>query len=282
MLPRFLAIFVVLFWMVSTGWLVRSIWFEEEYQFEPVAAEEALGAFFQWNDSSTLTVLHEGQPIGQMIMNASEGQDPRTGEFLRGFSTKGTLDEGRGSLSGAGLENLAGATWRVATRFDEQTELEAFELVIWVPRQALDLRVELAGDPPQLAARATMAETVLLEVGQLSADVDSSPGRGKDGASKPTGASVLPPAAAAGWLPGGAMLADESAWRPRIEASRGVMKVAGSDQPVYLVKVSFGQDEQATPLRLYFSEAGEPWRIDTGWGFEAIADVLIPVEDQLP
>ena len=88
-----------------------------------------------------------------------------------------------------------------------------------------------------------------------------------------------PSAAAAGWLPGGTLIADPESWKPQVTASRGVMQVAGSPQPVYLVEVRLGNDPNSNPVKLYFSEAGEPWRIDTGWGYEAMAEVLIPVEN---
>ena len=283
MLPRLLAALVVLFWIGSTGWLVQSIWFESETRFEPVDPEEALGAFFRWNDQSTLEILDNGRRLGPMYVGGFEGIDPRTGEFSRGLSTQGNMDGGRQGANLGDRENLVGTNWRMTAEFDEETRLKSFQAVLRVPRQELDVRMELDGDPAELATRVTMAGVVLLEVGELSIDEE---GRGSSGGRKasPTASSqvpVLPPAAAAGWLPGGALLTDEDAWRPKLEASRGVMKVAGSDQVVYLVKVKFGEDETTPPLRLYFSEAGEPWRIDTGWGFEAVAEVLIPVEDQI-
>src|SRR5690606_2664765 len=99
-------------------------------------------------------------------------------------------------------------------------------------------------------------------------------------ASSAQSAMAPPPPAALGWLPGGALMADPSAWKPKIEASRGVMTVAGSSQPVYRVEIRFTDDESTQPVRIYFSEAGEPWRIDSGWGFEAVAEVLTPVDDR--
>ena len=94
--------------------------------------------------------------------------------------------------------------------------------------------------------------------------------------------SIPTRATAAALFPGGGLVANPSAWEPEIEASRGTMELAGSSQVVYLVKVFLGSDRSGTPLKLYFSEAGEPWRIDTGWGYQAVAEVLIPVEGRLP
>lgn len=271
-----MAVCVVLFWLVSTGWLLRSIWFEEESNFEPVATEEALGRFFRWNDQSTLVVLDNGVRIGQMIVSGFEGEDRRAGEFNRSLSTQGNLDEIKAVKGQPSRENLAGSTWRLTADFDEEFELKEFATVLWIPRQTLDIRMELTSESRELAALVTMGEVEMLKVGELSDKGESGRKRrsknGGDDEAPP--ALQMPPAAAAGWLPGGAMLGDENAWKPDIKASRGSMEVAGGLQPVYLVEIAFG--DQGPPIKLYLSEAGEPWRIDSGWGFEAVAEVLIP------
>ena len=75
------------------------------------------------------------------------------------------------------------------------------------------------------------------------------------------------------------MGADAAAWKPVFHATRGSIEMAGRKMPVYAVAVRLGESADAAPvLRLYLSEAGEPLKIETDWGFEAIAEVLIPVE----
>ncbi len=277
MLTRLLSAFIILFWLATTGWLVRTVWFGAESRFQPVAPEEALGAFFRWNETSTLTVLENGERIGQMVVSGYEGWDPRSSQLARGLSTQGNLDDRTEGYPGN--EALMGTSWRMTADFDEETRMKAFQLSLRVPRQDLRVRLELAGEPTALGAQVMVGGAVLYQSGPLSGD-GASPGG--DRAAAPPSGGMVPPAALSALIPGGQGLADASAWEPVIEASRGSLEIAGSNQPVYLVKISFGSGESGNPIRLYFSEAGEPWRIDTGWGYEAVAEVLIPVERQLP
>lgn len=277
MIPRLLSAFILIFWLATTGLLVRSIWFGEETRFEPVDPSEALGTFFKWNETSTLTIVENGQKIGQMVVSGFEGRDPRTGDFARGLSTQGTLD-GRAESAGEGGESLVGTSWRLTADFGQAVELEHFDLKLRIPQQELDVRLALEGDPPSVHAQVMAGEMVIYESGSPSAE--TLPGAAKKaGAPASSAVGTLPSYAAMGGLPGGSLLAmDPEAWKPDVKASRGLMVVAGSRQPVYLVEVRFGADTSTLPLKLYFSEAGEPWRIDTGWGYEAMAEVLIPVE----
>ncbi|MCB1062819.1 MAG: hypothetical protein KDN20_07855 [Verrucomicrobiae bacterium] len=277
MLLRSLSAFIVLFWVVSTGWLIRSVWFGSETRFEPVDPEVALGAFFQWNETSTLTILENGNRIGQMVANGAEGRDPRTGALIRGLSTQGNLDDRIEGIPGN--ESLMGTSWRMSADFDETTKLKAFQLALRIPRQDLNVRLEVDGEPPALAARATVGETVLYESGVLSVDEPSTGRKRSEESGKATSGGLIPGGAIASLLPGGGAMSDIANFYPTVEASRGSLEIAGSLQPVYLVKVNFGSEKTGTPIRIYFSEAGEPWRIDTGWGYEAVAEVLIPVDE---
>lgn len=274
MLWRLISALVVFFWLATTSWLVRSVWFADDAAFEAIDNEEALGAFFGWNETSTLAVLDNGRRIGQMVVSGFEGRDPRTGLFSRGLSTQGTLDESGGSGDGS-LGNLVGTSWRMTAEFDEDSTVQDMEVALRVPKQEMNVRLELGGEPRELGARVMVGEMVLFETGRLSIDGD----KAVAGKTPPTGKSPPPPTAMS-WLPGGALMADPEAWKPKITASRGLMTVAGSSQPVFRVEVRFTEDESIEPVRIYLSEAGEPWRIDTGWGFEAVAEVLTPVDDR--
>ena len=282
MIFRLSSVAIVLFWLGTTGWLVRTVWFTDEDRFEPIGTEEVLGAFFRWNDTTNLTILENGVKIGQMALGGLEGEDPRTGAVVRGLSSSGTLDEPE--MDSTGSANLSGLTWRLNANFAESSDLNDFETVIRVPKQNLNIRLEWKGEPPVLAARAMIGGVTIYESGQLSVNeaddrgaaamVENSPAV----AAAKAGAFPLPGLGGGG--PGG--LADASTWAPRIEASKGMMDAAGRGLPVYLLKIRFGNADLGEPLRLYLSEAGEPLRIDTGWGFEAVAEVLIPVETNTP
>jgi hypothetical protein len=65
-------------------------------------------------------------------------------------------------------------------------------------------------------------------------------------------------------------------WKWSLKAFRGMHRFAGRRLPVYLLKLSADQTEQT--LKIYLSESGEPLQIDSDLGFQAISDVLAPIE----
>lgn len=270
---------IVLFWLATTTWLIRSVWFSDRAGLEPVSKEEALGAFFRWNDTTNLSILENGVKIGQLAVSGLEGVDPRTGAFSRGLSTSGTLDE-PGLESGESAE-LSGVSWRLNADFSDSSDLKGFQAAIRVPGQNLTIRIEMAGEPPIIAARAMMGGLVIYESGRLSVDESEDVEPSGEAGKRTDSASPLPALALSLMSEGGGLPGDVTAFQPKIEAGRGVMSGLARGLPVYVIEATFGQDAGFAPVRLFLSEAGEPLRIETEWGYEAVAEVLIPVESTI-
>ena len=53
-------------------------------------------------------------------------------------------------------------------------------------------------------------------------------------------------------------------------------RLSGRELPVYLLKLEF--EEFGQTIQVFLSEAGEPLRIETGFGYEAISEMLVPLE----
>ena len=272
MLVRVASTLIVVFWLGTTGWLLKTLYFSEEDRFEPIAVEEAIGTFFRSNDTTNLTVLENGVKIGQMVVGGLEGVDPRTRKMTRGLTSSGTLDEPESSA-------LNGFTWRLNANFSDSNEPKDLEATLRLPQQDLNLHFELNGDPPQVGARVTIGEATIFETGELSADDLGEALSGKGNGMSSRSANPIPMLLPGLSSPAGkSILADANSMMPKLEASKGFLEVAGRPLPVFLLKIRFGDGTMGEPIRLYLSEAGEPLRIDTGWGFEAVAEVLIPVE----
>ena len=75
-----------------------------------------------------------------------------------------------------------------------------------------------------------------------------------------------------------------AAMLPRLSAKFGRTKIAGESMAVYLLLVTVGSEDDnggksdgmEKAIRLYIGEDGRPVLIDTPFGFEAIAEVMIP------
>lgn len=275
---------ILLFWLSSTAWLAWTSWMSGTGRFEAIGTGEPLRAFFQWNDTADLVILGNGARIGQLSIGGFEGFDPRSGRETRGVTSSGTIDQPeRGDEALAGWE---GVTWRWNAGFSESMDLRHFEGVFRAPRQDLSVRLEVSGEPPELGARVQAGGQVLFETGTLSvaAEEDAGgpgrrPGRGSvgvGGGNRRTGAGEIAPLVAGLSSTGGGA----EAWLPRVEAARGMLRAAGREWSVYVLSVSLGPGDMLPPIRLFLSEAGEPIRIETGWGVEALAEVLIPLQDR--
>jgi len=65
-----------------------------------------------------------------------------------------------------------------------------------------------------------------------------------------------------------------------VEARRGSFSFGGHSFRAYLLILRLEGREEA--VRLYFSEAGEPLRVATDFGFEAVSEILVPLDAYRP
>ena len=72
------------------------------------------------------------------------------------------------------------------------------------------------------------------------------------------------------------------AWAPELTGRYGSTMVAGRRMLVYQLAIrgknSSSGNQPRTEVKLYLSETGEPLRIETEWGYEALAAVLVPID----
>ena len=254
MLVRILQIGIVGFWLVSTGWLIQTVWFPGGLGGDGIEAREALDRFFDWNDTNDLAIFENGGRIGLMTISGGSGVDPETGQFVRDFSTAGSIR----SAGATRLEGMMGSSWRVTAEFDETYDLVRGQLIFRMPSEGLRLTLSIDGDPEML--------TVFVERNDLPIFQTSRPlgGGGETIPEIPEG--VLP----MGFSPG-----DLEQWKPKFEATRTSIKIAERDLPVFLLQMKIAGD---TSVRLFLSDAGGPLRIETDWGYEAVVEAMVPVE----
>jgi len=64
-----------------------------------------------------------------------------------------------------------------------------------------------------------------------------------------------------------------------IDARMGNFTFGGRDLRAYLLIVSAGENGES--MRIFLSEVGEPLRIETDFGFEAVSEILMPLDAYL-
>ncbi len=258
---RFLQIFIILFWIGTTSWLVWVIWTPYGSGFVEMDQKEAVDAFFKWNESDSFSILENGKRIGQATISGSYGEDAKNpGEIIRALSMTGSLYENTGTEASAGKVIVS---WRIAMAFDESdpAKLKTAQITIMLPAQQVKAVIDLLGDPPQIRARATLNE---LPVFQYSGSSEGMPDLPES----------LTSGLASGVLKELANSADN--FEPEISAKRGTAVFGGRELPVFLIEIKPPIDQ--TGIRIFLSQAGEPLKIDTDFGLEATSDVLVPLK----
>jgi hypothetical protein len=60
------------------------------------------------------------------------------------------------------------------------------------------------------------------------------------------------------------------------DARVGNFNLGGREMRAFLLTLR--SDKQAQEVRIYLSEAGEPLRIESDLGFEAVSEILVPLD----
>lgn len=264
MLVRLLQIGIVILWLGATSWLVREVWFPAESRFAAVDSGEVVRRFFEWNESANLVLLESGRRIGLMTVNGYSGIDRSTGEFEEGLSIVGTLDPiakgNRAPFSRAGLNGIV--------EFGPERKLKEAQFSMRLPVSGLSAHLAVNGVPLQLKAHLKVGDAVLFQTeGPLSVEPGSfsEPAPLELPENLPFGLS----------LQAGGIRDRILDWKPEISARRGRTRLGGSDVPVYLLALTSPEHYE---LKVWLTEIGEPLRIESNWGLEAVAEVLAPVQ----
>lgn len=274
MLPRLLSIVVVLFWGASMAWLCAVVWAPPESRMARVDPREVYKVFFEWNESTNMTLLENGVRRGQITIAGGSGEDPDAGRFLNSLSVSGMLESLENTSDGGTPE--IDLFWRGLLDFSEDLLLQTGDFSVRVPRQQLTAHFSMGrketpvGEPAadregsstgnfDYAARAMMRQ-------QLIFDFDSKRGQGAALPLHMLSMQSLP----------GLPPIDPSAIRFETEARMGKFSFGGRDLRAYLLILTTAESGES--VRIFLSEVGEPLRIETDYGFEAVSEMLVPLD----
>ena len=256
MLIRIISIVVVLFWLGSMGWLCAVIWAPPESRMAEVDPREIYEVFFGWNETTNMTLLENGMRRGQLSVAGGSGTDPGTGEYENLLSVSAVLENYDKGIREREVEAFV----RVAMDFSREIELLRSELSGRIPSRHLSARVSMEGDPPKLDIRASIRDQDILNL------------KGIDASNLPKMPENLVPMGS--FLGNASLNLADIDWQ--IEARMGSFTFGGRDQRAYLLILRLPKHDQS--IRVYFSEVGEPLKIESGLGFEAISEILVPLD----
>ena len=198
--------------------------------------------------------------------------------------------------------------WRTVVALDENYRFASFEVVLRFPQQPARLEVDYVEATEQIAVRVFLNGLPIVQSEGKLSELQSSLSGGGPGIGIPMPFFSHIPQIQSGEPQGGSVGSELmgllSQWlqelrageasektkeklaaiHPRLTAKFGRTKIAGESMAVYLLMVSVGgenaEDGKSAntekAIRIYIGEDGRPVMIDTPFGFEAIAEVMIP------
>lgn len=254
MLLRLLTFSVPLCWVASIGWLLSVIWSPPESRMVEIDPREVYEIFFNWNESTNMTLLENGSRRGQVSISGGSGVEPETNEETRSLSVSGMLERFLPANDSRSIDLF----WRGVLDFSGDLEMKRGDFSVRIPSRQLTAHLKMEGEPMEVSARAISNHVELFAYdGALQ------------GNAMPM--QVLPMASVLG----------VNQLTPQdleftTEARMGTFSFGGRDLRAYLL--TFRRPETTGALRVYFSEAGEPLRIDSDFGMEAVSEILVPLE----
>lgn len=273
MLSRIIPPAIVLFWLGSVGWLSAVVWAPPGSRMSEVDPFEVYRVFFSWNDSANMTLLENGTRRGQVTVSGGSGNDPASGEFTRNLSLSGSIE----TYDPSSASNRVDLFWKGTVEFSEPMALQETDFSVRIPGKELSVQLRHSEKDKSGKVRVTMAGRELLSFDSTT------PGPGGDGAGSPLamlGAMGGPPGGngilgALGGL-GGLDALNPAAMKLEITARRGNFNFGGRDMRAYFVTLHNPNHDQE--IRVYLSEVGEPLKIESDLGFEAISEILVPLD----
>ncbi len=255
---RLLQIFIVVFWLGSTAWLLHTAWFADESRFAEVEPERVVRLIFDWKDLSDLAVIESGERIGKMTLAALYIREPAV-NAKREFSTAGDLYR-------EALPDLnSNLSWRGTIRVTERMKLRALDILITARAQNLSISTIYNAEKESLKFKVMKGQETLALFDGAPGDLK---GLSAPGAATPPMLPMLPFPGGMGGLDGASLQNEIS-----LRASFGQTYIGTRKMPVYLLAVQAGEQDL---LKFYVSEAGEILKISTGLGIEAVAEILTP------
>lgn len=274
MLLRIVPIFILTFWLASVAWLSAVVWAPPESRMSQVDPRQVYDVFFAWNESTNMTLLDNGTRRGQITIAGSSGDDLETGEFVKTLNVNVVLERPDEDVDVPGLKtDLFG---RGLLDFSDALQLMGGIFSVRVPKQELTGHFEMdrkeGSDPSvidkdsfHMRARATLGGNEIFSF-------DSEKGDGP-------GVYPLP----LSMIPMRSMVDpksfDPSQWQLDNDARVGTFTIGGRQLRAFLV--TFRKKDSEGAVRVFLSEVGEPLRIETDFGVEAVSEILVPLDAYL-
>jgi hypothetical protein len=269
---RLLPLAVVLFWLFGVGWLCAVIWAPPESRMARIDPREVYEVFFAWNESTNMTLLDNGARRGQVTIAGGSGDDPDTGVYSNSLSISGMLGSANMPAYTGGVEIF----WRGVLEFSDDMKLREGDFSFRIPRRQTSIHFTLeeksgerdGGEKGDLGESIPLVMEARVVVNkQEIMRYKSDAGKGA-AAALPMELPMMP-------LLGMDSL-DMADFQFEPEARMGKFSFGGRDLRTYLLTIRPQGREES--LRVYLSEAGEPLRIETDFGFEAVSEILVPLD----
>ncbi|NLT70810.1 MAG: hypothetical protein GXX91_08960 [Verrucomicrobiaceae bacterium] len=269
MLFRILPLGIVLFWLGSVGWLCAVVWAPPGSRMARVDPLEVYRVFFSWNDSINMTLLEHGLRRGQVTVSGGSGNDPVTGAFARDLSVSGSVER----YDPRSVSHLVDLFWKGTVSFTEAMALLESDFSVRVPGQDLSARLHYLESAGMVDLRVSKDGREILGFDGLASGPGGSAAQSPLAmlgamAGGPDGLGVIG-ALGLGALPPGALSLEAS-------ARMGNFNFGGRDMRAYLLTLRHSTHDQE--LRVYLSEVGEPLKIESDLGFEAVSELLVPLD----
>lgn len=265
MLIRILTVAVVAFWLASIGWLCAVVWAPPESRMAQVDPREVYEVFFSWNESTRMTLLESGSRRGEITVAGSSGEHRRTGAFSNAISLSGTVDTLDPENDFPGID----LSWRGLAEFNRGMEFQYGDFSVRIPGLRATAHLSVEGNPRVTKASLSMSDLPVFQYDSTKTSLNA-------------GSLMALPFASLG----GGGLPLETLWKEgttavtpdqfEVEARMGNFSFGGRDLRAYLLIVK--RKEHEGSVRLFLSEAGEPLRLETDFGLEAVSEILVPLD----
>ncbi|MEM9017634.1 MAG: hypothetical protein AAGC68_11525 [Verrucomicrobiota bacterium] len=253
MLLRGLSLFIILFWLASIAWLCVVVWSPPESRMTRIDPRAVYDVFFAWNDNTNMTLLENGRRRGLISVSGGSGTDSETGVFSNLLSVSGSVETPDPKEGSREIDLF----WRGVAEFSNELELQTGELTLRIPRRQLSAVLKGKADPISYEVQVKLSGREILNFDSEAGNeipLDRIP---LDSLESVAGVNPM-------------------SMQLETEARVGEFPFGGRNLRAYLLVLKpVGYDQS---IRVFLSEAGEPLKIETGFGFEAVSEILVPLE----
>lgn len=246
MLWRAAGLFILLFWSVMTGLVIRDAYFPAESRFATVPPAWVLEQFLAAPSATggTLHILRDGEKLGHASFSARR-QEAATPGGRASFAVllNGTL---RAPLGG---EQLMETGFRMTAELEDAGNWKSLQARVSIPDAETEARIDWRGAARLPEVEVRRAGQVVMDSAGLAALLPMAGG--------------LSPMAAKGGPP------------PQVTAREGMLTLAGRSRRCYVITAGAGPGWQAM---LYFTELGEIARVDLPGGWQMIEPMMHALE----